>query len=118
MITIFYKSTRVLLIHHSLLHSQAVSVSYAGVALYPGKLKLQLVSGNNLPVADFGWFRQGSSDPFAVVSVWTALPTSSGVLETMVERSMTIYQNLNPIWNEMMQFKVGCFLWGHARTGL
>lgn len=74
---------------------------YAGSLIYPGTLVVKIISCDSLSIADWTVFsRNGSSDPYVVVTVWKFLPTSTGVLNTTMQRTRTIYQNLDPIFNE------------------
>mmetsp|Transcript_19177 Transcript_19177/g.47937 ORF Transcript_19177/g.47937 Transcript_19177/m.47937 type:complete len:869 (-) Transcript_19177:1237-3843(-) len=87
-------------------------INYCGMDLWPGSLTVIVHSATDVSPADFSIFKTGgSSDPYAVIQCWTTVPASTGALAVKQLRTKTQYANLNPVWNEMMEFD---YPWANA----
>lgn len=72
---------------------------YGEATLSTGYLYLKVIRASNVASADFSCRQgmKGSSDPYAIITVWPFLPNETGMLETKTKKTPIIYENLNPV---------------------
>jgi len=45
----------------------------------------------------------GRSDPYARITYWLFLPTKQGIIEEMTQKTRTIYDTVDPVWDQEFQ---------------
>mmetsp|Transcript_32378 Transcript_32378/g.58839 ORF Transcript_32378/g.58839 Transcript_32378/m.58839 type:complete len:749 (+) Transcript_32378:133-2379(+) len=67
-----------------------------------GELVITVLSGKNLVCVD--WKGTGISDPYVVLTSYPQSPNSLGVIKPQVQRTSTVFDQIEPMWNDVMKF--------------